>query len=80
VVFAALVQRPQSDIAIHTLGSQQASLATLVLRAAGGAPVWRICVFLLSADGAHGASKRGGLYRALQGAGNLGAGGARAKS
>lgn len=52
VVFAALVQRPQSDIAIHTLWAQQASLADLksfVRQAAH--PLWRICVFLLMQTG-----------------------------
>ncbi len=52
VVFAALVQRPQSDIAIHTLWAQQANLADLksfVRQAAH--PLWRICVFVLMQTG-----------------------------
>lgn len=52
VVFAALIERPQSDIAIHTLWAEQASLADLksfVRQAAH--PLWRICVFLLMRTG-----------------------------
>jgi hypothetical protein len=52
LVFHALLQRPQSDIAIHTLWAQQATLADLksfVRQAAH--PLWRICVFLLMQTG-----------------------------
>ncbi len=51
-VFGALAQRPQSDIAIHTLWAQQASLADLksFIRQAAH-PLWRICVFLLMQTG-----------------------------
>jgi hypothetical protein len=52
IVFAALVQRPQSDIAIHTLWAEQASLSDLksfVRQAAH--PLWRICVFILMQTG-----------------------------
>jgi hypothetical protein len=57
LIFAALLKRPQSDIAIHTLWAGQATLAdwkSFIRQAAH--PLWRICVFALmqtglSADG-----------------------------
>ena len=52
VVFYALLQRPQSDIAIHTLWAEQASLAdpkSFIRQAAH--PLWRICVFILMQTG-----------------------------
>lgn len=52
LVFHALLLRPQSDIAIHTLWAQQATLADLksfVRQAAH--PLWRICVFILMQTG-----------------------------
>jgi len=51
-VFYALLQRPQSDIAIHTLWASQATLADLksFIRQAAH-PLWRVCVFLLMQTG-----------------------------
>ena len=51
-LFHALLQRPQSDIAIHTLWAQQASLSDLksFIRQAAH-PLWRICVFILMQTG-----------------------------
>ncbi len=51
-VLHALLSRPQSDIAIHTLWAGQASLAdwkSFIRQAAH--PLWRICVFLVSQTG-----------------------------
>ena len=39
-------------------------------------PLWRICVFVLMQTGLSANAERAALYRAVQGAGNLGAGGA----
>jgi len=57
LIFAALLGRPQSDIAIHTLWAGQATLSdwkSFIRQAAH--PLWRVCVFILmqtglSADG-----------------------------
>jgi len=51
-VLNALLGRPQTDIAIHTLWAQQASLADLksFIRQAAH-PLWRICVFILMQTG-----------------------------
>jgi hypothetical protein len=51
-VFHALLWRAQSDIAIHTLWAQQASLSDLksFIRQAAH-PLWRICVFILMQTG-----------------------------
>ncbi|MFH1513523.1 MAG: hypothetical protein ABIG45_09245, partial [Bacillota bacterium] len=46
LLFHALLLRPQSDIAIHTLWAGQATLGDLksFIRQAAH-PLWRICVF-----------------------------------
>ena len=52
LIFAALLGRPQSDIAIHTLWAGQATLAdwkSFIRQAAH--PLWRICVFVLMQTG-----------------------------
>ncbi len=51
-VFSALLGRPQSDIAIHTLWAGQASLADLksFIRQAAH-PLWRVCVFVITQTG-----------------------------